>query len=217
MNGFQNTDAVWTLEMLGSMGLLNAAEAAMVRALVCEIALGPCVELAETIHLHVKVEDTDRLAHSAFAAGGGILDHARPGFVKFRLPGAINAIFSHIAVSADDLAESACSRRPRPFLDHIGIDMREVSLESRTAFDDIPRRARSRGWAHASQGGPGRAVRCCHVEVAEKLWLFPTAPASRPIEVAYGPLVRTQGASGCDLRPSHPAVALATSARCCSG
>ncbi len=216
MSQFQNADAGCAFELLASMGLIIPWEIGLVRGVIAEAALGACLERAETIHLHVKVADTGRLARDGFEAAGALLDYARDGFVKYRLPGAINAIFSHIPVSADDLRERAASDRPRPFLDHIGIDVREVDAYSRAAFDALPRTAGERGWAHVAQGGPGRAVRCCHVEVPEKHWLFPSGDGARPIEIAFGPLRRSEGASGCDLRPADPGIGASAPARCCT-
>ena len=217
MSRFQESDARWSFELLSSLGLANACELGQVRGVLAEQALGDCLELAESIHLHVKVEDTSRLPRGLIESAGGVLDHAREGFVKFLLPGAVNAIFSHIPVAAEDLREGACGRRPRPFLDHIGIDVRRVNGETRAAFDALPGWARANGWAHVPQGGPDRAVRCCHVEVAEKHWLYRPGAASRPIEVAFGPLRQSENGYGCDLRPAHPALAPAAAPACCPG
>ena len=214
MSRFHQSDAGWSLELLSSLGLANACELAQVRASLAEAALGDCLQLAESIHLHVKVEDTARLPRHLIESAGGVLDHAREGFVKFRLPGAVNAIFSHIPVAAEDLGEGACARRARPFLDHIGIDVRVVNRDSRAAFDALPALASASGWAHVPQGGPGRAVRCCHVEVAEKHWLFRPGAGARPIEVAFGPLRQSENGYGCDLRPAHPSVRAAATACC---
>lgn len=215
MSRFHDSDAGWSLELLVAMRLVTPRELGLVRGAIADAALVECVERAETIHLHVKVADTGRLARAGFEAGGGALDHSREGFVKYRLPGGINAIFSHIPVSADDLREAAEGRRERPFLDHIGIDVRAVDAQARAAFDALPRIASARGWSHVAQGGPGRAVRCCHVEVAEKHWVYPSGDGARPIEVAFGPLRRSEGASGCDLRPMDPRLAVDAPARCC--
>jgi hypothetical protein len=58
------------------------------------------------------------------------------------------------------------------------------------------------------QGGRGRVVHCCHTHVALKHWVYPPANEeaafTRPIELAYGPLVVSGEASGCDLRPIDP-------------
>ena len=215
MSRFQDSDAGWTFKLLGSMGLITPWEAGLVRGVIAEAALGACLERAETLHLHVKVADTGGLSRAAFEAVGGLLDYARDGFVKYRMPGGINAIFSHIPIAADDLRDCG-GNRPRPFLDHIGIDVRHVDAESRAAFDALPRTALERGWAHVAQGEPGRAVHCCHVEVAGKHWLYPSGDGTRPIEIAFGPLRRSDGASGCDLRPADPRIAASAPARCCA-
>ena len=126
----------------------------------------------------------------------------------------VNAIFSHIPVSADDMRECDRNRRPRPFLDHMGIDLRRTDEDCRAAFQALSPLAAARGWAHVTQGGRGRTVRCCHAVVDEKIWLFPASKGARPIEIAFGPLRESAGPAGCDLRPSHPALA-APGEACC--
>jgi hypothetical protein len=214
MDGLRNADAGWTLDFLAGMQLISPSERMQVNAVMGEPFLDACVERAETIHLHIKLDHTDRLVRAALEAAGGVLDHGRSGFVKYRMPGRVNAIFSHIPVSADDLRECDRSRQPRPFLDHIGVDVRIVDERSRAAFAAVPRLAISRGWAHVAQGGRGAPVRCCHAVVDEKHWLFPAAKGARPIEIAFGPLREVAGAAGCDLRPSHPAL-VSPAATCC--
>lgn len=205
MDGLQSSDASWSLDFLAAMHLISACERTQVNAVLGDILLERCLERAETIHLHMKLDDTDRLPVPALEAAGAVLDHGRSGFMKYRMPGRVNAIFSHIAVSADDLRECDVNRRPRPFLDHIGIDVRCVDEGSRAAFQALPAAVMARGWAYVPQGGGGRGVRCCHTVVDEKLWLFAATKAVRPIEIAFGPLREGVGAPGCDLRPSHPA------------
>jgi hypothetical protein len=211
--------ATASLERIASIGLLAQAELATVRQVMGDPKLGIVLQLAETLHLHIKVDDTERLPRESMEAAGARLDHGREGFVKFRFPGGLNVILSHIAISADDLRESPANRRARPFLDHIGIDVREESSASKLAFDALPCMASGRHWLHVAQGGAGRGVKCCHVEVSEKHWLFPDAPVGAraiPIEVAYGPLREIAGAPGCDLRPAHPGSASAGAAACCA-
>jgi hypothetical protein len=214
MDGFHGSEAGWTLDFLEGLQLLTACARTQVDMALADDALAACLARAQTIHVHIKLDHTDRLAAGALEAAGGLLDHGKNGFVKYRMPGRVNAIFSHIPVSADDLRECDANRTPRPFLDHIGIDVRVVDADSRAAFDALPAAMALRGWAHAAQGGSGRVVRCCHTVVDEKRWLFPAAKGLRPIEVAFGPL-REGGASGCDLRPSNPALGLADA--CCGG
>ena len=206
MDGTHGSETAWTLDFLAGLQMLSACERQQVQMALAEPALAPCLQRADTIHLHIKLDDTDRLPSAALQAAGGVLDHGKRGFVKYRMPGRVNAIFSHIPVSADDLRECAANHRPRPFLDHIGIDVRVVDAGSRAAFEAVPQAAVGKGWAHVAQGGAGRLVRCCHTVVDGKHWLFPAGKGLRPIEVAFGPLLDGGGASGCDLRPSHPAL-----------
>jgi hypothetical protein len=214
MDGLHSSDTKWTLDFLAGMHLVSACEHMQVNAMLGDAALERCLDRAETTHLHIKVDDTGRLAFGALEAAGGVVDHARDGFVKYRMPGRVNAIFSHIAVSADDLRECERSRSPRPFLDHMGIDLRRTDEDSRASFQALFPLAATRGWAHVTQGGAGRAVRCCHAVVDEKLWLFPATKGARPIEIAFGPLRESAGPPGCDLRPAHPAL-LMPNAACC--
>jgi diadenosine tetraphosphatase ApaH/serine/threonine PP2A family protein phosphatase len=159
--------------------------------------------LADSIHVHVRVDDTSTLPASRFFALGAREENAREGYVKYAFPGGINLIFSSIDVSEEDLLPE---RRPRPFVDHVGIDLRRETGIVRARFEEIPAIAQRIGWAHVPQGGPGRTVRCCHTEVAAKHWVYPPPEGAfgRPLELAYGPLVVSGAASGCDLRPIDP-------------
>src|SRR5947209_6392402 len=73
---------------------------------------------AETFHVHVKVDELRELPRQQILAAGGEVEYHKEGFVKFRFGGGTNLIFSSIPVSQDELVETACTRRPRPFVDH---------------------------------------------------------------------------------------------------
>lgn len=218
----QCSEADASLRTLIACGLLKPDEAGAVERLGApDSPFTQEVKLAETVHLHIKVDSTHELPLNTFFAAGAQLDHQKDGFVKYRFPGAINAIFSHIKVSQEELLETPATRRARPFLDHIGIDLREEVEPVRQAFDGLPEAADSLNWKLASQGGPGQPVYCCHVEVAEKHWLYPPNENGHPgipLEFAYGALKVNPDKSGCDLRPANPAnvdpVALAN-VSCC--
>jgi alkylhydroperoxidase/carboxymuconolactone decarboxylase family protein len=214
-----STEAVSTLMALKECGLLNGHEIAVVNRLgEPDAPLDQAVALAETIHLHIKVDDTHQLPINQFFDAGARLDHQKDGFVKYRFPGAVNAIFSHIKVSQDELLETETNRRPRPFLDHIGVDLRDETTTVRQTFDSLPTIASTLNWAHASQGGEGRPVFCCHVEVAEKHWLYPPDENENngiPLEFAYGALKVNPGKMGCDLRPANPGKIGPASISCC--
>jgi hypothetical protein len=212
-------EAASSLNTLFEGGLITAHEIEAVNRLgLPDSPFAPDVDLAETIHLHIKVDDTNKLPINQFFDAGARLDHQKDGFVKYRFPGAINAIFSHIKVSQDELLETETTRRSRPFLDHIGIDLRAETAPVRQAFDALPDIADTLEWSLASQGGPDRPVYCCHVEVAEKHWLYPPDENGHPgipLEFAYGALKINPDKSGCDLRPADPTKVDAASIPCC--
>jgi len=216
-----NADAEKTLATLRELNLLQDYETAVVTDFGRPGSrFQDTLALAETLHLHVKVDNTDELPVNAFFKAGAELDHQKSGFVKYRFPGAINAIFSHIKVSQEELIETEANRRPRPFLDHIGIDLREETPAVRAAFDALPAVAGEENLPLASQGGPDQPVYCCHVEVAEKHWLYPPDADGHPgipLEFAYGALKVNPETSGCDLRPADPnKIVPASIAVCCA-
>jgi len=175
--------------------------------------------LADSIHVNVKVEDTADLPREKIEAMGPTVENEKEGYIKFAFPDGVNMIFSSIDISQDDRVESAEARRKRPFVDHIGIDIREDSERSREVFDAIPRRAARVRWDHVAQGGGDQPVYCCHVEVAAKHWVYPPKQEGRlaiPFEFAIGELKVHGEAQGCDLRPARPGTEAAQSP-CCEG
>jgi alkylhydroperoxidase/carboxymuconolactone decarboxylase family protein len=204
-----NPEAKASVAALAGLGLIRGHEVEAVGKLgAASSPFAQAVEHAETIHLHIKVDDTHRLPINEFFKAGARLDHQKDGFVKWRFPGGVNAIFSHIKVSQDELLETPATRRARPFLDHIGIDLRDETDPVRRVFDRLPETAEALAWRLASQGGPGKPVYCCHMEVAEKHWVYPPDEAAGrpgiPLEFAYGALKVNPDKSGCDLRPADP-------------
>jgi len=208
-----------TIHLLKEAELLTSQEVGATLAM-----FEPCFEFAEalqnadSIHIHIRVDNTDTVPRDRFLAEGGKLDHEQPGYVKYRFPNGVNAIFSSIPVAQDDLAEN---RRPRPHLDHLGIDMRREEEQVKSGFARVAERASELGWGHIPQGGKGRPVYCCHIEVAAKHWVYPPKGAAGvgiPLEFAYGPLKTNGAKAGCDLRPSAPVVQSAAMAQapCCS-
>lgn len=197
-----------SLEKLNHLGLLSDYEMDQVRRLrQPDHPFHDAVNLAETLHLHIKVDNTDALPLNDFFDAGARLDHQKQGFVKWLFPGGVNAIFSHIKVSQDELVEDTATRRPRPFLDHIGIDLRAETPEVRAVFDSLSDRAGKLNLAVASQGGKGQPVFCCHVEISEKHWIYQDDDGEHPgipLEFAYGQLKVNPEQSGCDLRPMDP-------------
>jgi hypothetical protein len=164
------------------------------------VALGA----ADSLHLHVRVDDTARLPRERILGLGGKPESEQAGYVKFAHAAGLNMIFSSIDVAVEDLIKEA-PKTPRPFLDHLGIDLRSLEPAVVAIYDGIPAIARQQHWTHLEQGGNGKAVYCCHTEVSGKHWLFPrNGGGSRPIEVASGPLTIHDAKMGCDLRPIDP-------------
>ena len=200
--------AAWseTLAKFGGLGLLSAAEIDEAFGLLDPaFPYFSAIRLADSVHLHVKVDAVDALPHAAIVALGTRAENARSGYVKYPFPGGINLIFSSIPIAEEDRLPDP--RPSKPFVDHFGVDLRREIGPVRAAFEDTPGRARRTGWSCKAQGGPGQPVFCCHSQVAEKYWVYPTAGAgrwTRPIEFAYGPLVIGAEMNGCDLRPIDP-------------
>jgi diadenosine tetraphosphatase ApaH/serine/threonine PP2A family protein phosphatase len=194
------------LEQFRSLGLVTKAEIDETLALLSpDFPFFAALRMADSVHLHVKVDNTAGLPLSDILALGAEAENERPGYVKFSFPGGINLIFSSIPIAEEDqLAEP---RQAKPFVDHFGIDLRRETGTVRAIFEDTPSVARRAGWPVKSQGGAGRPVFCCHSTVAEKYWVYPPHEGSRwsrPLEFAYGPLGISQEMNGCDLRPIDP-------------
>ena len=217
----QTPAIVGTIAWFRSIRLLSELESRIVESL-----FEPCfefaeaVELAESIHLHIKVEDTELLPFEEFVKHGGARGRCKVGYGKYYFPDGLNLIFSTIPIAQDDLRETEEFKRPRPFLDHIGIDLREESDIVRAGFTELSRRADDLGWGHIAQDGKGRAVYCCQIEVSEKRWVYPPRKPNGsgiPLEFAFGPLKMNDLQAGCDLRPSSPVLREASTPtpQCC--
>jgi alkylhydroperoxidase/carboxymuconolactone decarboxylase family protein len=210
--------ALATLDrMRESFRLVDGNEHGTVHALLdAKTPFAEHVRAADTLHLHVKVESVVGLPHAEIRAAGGAVENQKDGYVKYAFTHGLNLIFSSITISEDDVRETSLTKRRRPYLDHIGIDLRRTTPEIRALFDSVPGLAAARGWGLASQGGDEKPVFCCHTSVSRKHWLYPNGDGTRaPIafEFAFGPLVINEGKSGCDLRPSDPRLGLAPA--CC--
>jgi diadenosine tetraphosphatase ApaH/serine/threonine PP2A family protein phosphatase len=206
--------AAWkeTLHQFQELGLVSDAETEEALSLLDPaFPFFAAMRMADSVHLHVKVDNTDDLPVSKILALGAEAENERPGYVKFRFSGGINLIFSSIPIAEED--QLSDPRPPKPFVDHFGIDLRRETGIVRALFEDTLSMARRAGWPVKSQGGAGRPVFCCHSTVAEKYWVYPPPKGFRwthPLEFAYGPLSISLEMNGCDLRPidpRHPAAA----------
>jgi len=196
------------LGALGDLGLVTAAEADEVLALIGSASpFFAATRLADSVHVHVKVAATDALPRAAIERLGGRAENERPGYVKLAFAGGINVIFSSIPVAEEDELPPPPAPRTKPFVDHVGVDLRRTSGEVRAVFDELSSVARRAGWCDVGQSGPGAPVFCCHVSVAEKRWAFPPREGARwrlPVEFAFGPIAIHAATTGCDLRPLDP-------------
>ncbi len=205
------SEALSKLRQFQEMALLNAEEVEQVGQLfAAAFPFAASVAAADSIHLHIKVEAGNELPLKDFPSSEARIENQKEGYCKFATPLGLNLIFSSIPTSQEDLTETRLTKRPRPFLDHIGIDLRQETEVCRQAFEMVPQLAAQLGWSHVGQGGQGKAVYCCHTEVAEKHWVYPDPKHPEwkiPLEFAFGPLKINDAASGCDLRPFSPAQA----------
>jgi hypothetical protein len=196
--------ALETLLAARELRLLDEAEVRHVMvAFEPSFPFFPSVRLADSM----KVDAVTELPHEELLRSGGTVENEKDGYIKYAFASGMNLIFSSIPVSQDDLQEKPAGRRPRPFLDHYGIDVRKETAEAIAAFDAIPAKAAELGFAHVAQGGAGKRVFCCHTSVGAKHWVFAKGDERGQlpsIEIAYGALTVQPGKSGCDLRPSDP-------------
>lgn len=160
------------------------------------------LDLAESLHLHIKVPYTGELPHENLLRYGGQPQNEKDGYIKYAFDKGINLIFSSIPVSQEEKAGFADFDYPH--LDHIGIDIRKDDAVSYECFNKIPGLAENNKLPYKRQGGDGKNVYCCHVQVNEKYWVYPKDLAY--FEFAFGPLVVSDQVFGCDLRPADPSL-----------
>lgn len=202
------------------LNLISALEhEEILSVLVSDFPYAEALGFTDSVHAHIKVSDVDTLPHASLAELGYLPENPEHGYIKYTTGSSINLIFSSIPISQDDQIPGAVGPE-RPFMDHVGIDMRNESPATLAMFDAIPGRAAALGWQEAPQGGGGRAVHCCHTQVKAKHWVYPPACWKgwrRPIEFAFGTLVVFDQKMGCDLRPIDPAHPMASgaAATCC--
>ncbi len=169
----------FTLSHFEAFGLINQAEIEEALSLLDpSFPFFAAMRVADSLHLHIKVDDVGRLPHERILALGVTPENARPGYIKYPFPGGINMIFSSIPVAEEDQLPDV-PPPSKPCVDHFGIDLRREIGLVRALFEDTPAVARRAGWPTKSQGGGGRLVYCCHATVAEKYWVYPPSTGSR--------------------------------------
>ena len=200
-----------TLSFFSKLGLLSKGEPEQVLSVLDEdFEFAEAIRFSESVHVHVEVDSVKDLPDGDIQRNGvsSITRYDEPDMVKYSYPGGINIIFSAFTISQEDLIEGAAAR-PKPFVDHLGVDLRDESAATRVVFDAIPRRAAEVGWRHVHQAAP---LYCCYTACGEKHWVYPAETARgglRPIEFAFGSLRKFDSNMGCDYRPIDPAHPLA--------
>jgi hypothetical protein len=216
---FNRADVDQVLTEAEKLGLVSAVEHGEIMSVLdSDFPYAKALDFTDSVHAHIKVADVDALPHQSLRALGYRPENAEPGYIKYSTDAAINLIFSCIPIAVDDQIPGAVGPE-RPFMDHLGIDMRNESAPTKAMFDGIPGRAADLGWLEVPQGGDS-VVHCCHTQVKAKHWVFPPSCWQgwrRPIEFAFGTLVVFDKKMGCDLRPINPAHPLAQGSSCGCG
>lgn len=212
------SDVDRALTQIVELGLLNDVEHdEILSVLNTDFPFAEALGFIDSVHAHVKVDDVDSLPHDELVALGYEAQNGKSGYIKYATGVGINFIFSSINIAEDDRVDGAVVL-PKPFMDHVGFDMRDEATPTEGAFDRIPGRAEELGWREVTQQGP---VHCCHTQVKQKHWTYPPegwAGWRRPIEFAFGDLVIFDHAMGCNLRPMDPGHPLApTTTVSCDG
>lgn len=200
------------LRLFTAHGLLTEHEAAQVQEMVADdFAFAAAMGTADSIHVHVNAEYVVGLPGEEVLRAACREAHGDDRERKFIFDSGLNVIFAVDPTAQDEFIAGAVTRQ-KPYVDHVGIDLRDESDATREIFDAIPAAAAKAGWRHVAQAGP---VRCCHTEMGPKHWVYPPdGPHGnrRPIEFAFGELKQSDVYLGCDYRPIDPAHPLAIQA-----
>lgn len=186
--------------LLSNNGLLSCAETEEAKSIFKEdFAFTKQVAIANSIHFHIHVDNVAVLPHDLIVAEGGKIVNKAEGYIKYAFDDGINFIFSHIPVAQKEKTER---RAGEVYLDHIGIDIRSDDKESYITFQAIPQVSAVNDFLFTRQGDGKEVVKCCHMQVNEKYWVYPNVRLN--YEFAFGPLVIHNGGFGVDLRPANP-------------
>ncbi len=188
------------LQLLQVQGMMSQEELFLALKLKEEhFEFAPQLNIADSIHYHIHAPDVEKLPHDLFLQNGGKVENEKGGYIKYRFPGGINLIFSHIAVAQKELGRGSMDNF---YLDHIGIDIRSEEKQAYIVFQQIPSIAAEHDYIFKRQGDGIEAVKCCHMQVKEKYWV--DAGKDINYEFAFGPLLIHDNGFGIDLRPANP-------------
>ncbi len=170
------------------------------------------VAAATSVHFHIHVNNIEELPHDLLQSHTGKIVNKAEGYIKYAFDGGIHFIFSHIPVAQK---EKDIRARHHAYLDHIGIDICSDEKPAYIVFQQIPAVSAQYGYLFSRQGDGKEAVKCCHMQVKEKYWVYPNSKLN--YEFAFGPLVIQEGgAFGVDLRPANPYNKIEETISCCS-
>lgn len=188
------------LQLLSNKQLLTDEELNLAAALAkVDFSFANQLSIADSLHYHIHVPDIKKLPYELFMSMNANVENKRDGYIKYGLPGGIKLIFSHIPVAQKEQS-SKCFEQA--YLDHIGIDIRSDNKEAYIVFQQIPLIAAQHDYYFKRQGDGVEAVKCCHMQVKEKYWVY--AAKHINYEFAFGPLVIDENGFGIDLRPANP-------------
>lgn len=187
------------IEFLNTQQLLSVQEKGYALAVLeKDFPFANQAAIANSVHYHIHVADVGELPHSSLIANNGEVVNKADGYIKYAF-GGINFIFSHIPVAQK---EGSCRKEDDRYLDHIGIDIRSDDKSSYIVFQRIPLVSAQNDYLFTRQGDGKEVVKCCHMQVNEKYWVYPNEKLN--YEFAFGPLVIHAGGFGVDLRPANP-------------
>ncbi len=170
------------------------------------------VATAASVHFHIHVNNIEELPHELLQSHTGKIVNKAGGYIKYEFDDGINFIFSHIPVAQK---EKVIRAGDHAYLDHIGIDIRSDEKPAYIVFQQIPAVSAQYDYLFSRQGDGKEAVKCCHMQVKEKYWVYPNNKLN--YEFAFGPLVIQEGgAFGVDLRPANPYNKIEETISCCS-
>ncbi|MEV0237995.1 arsenic metallochaperone ArsD family protein [Nonomuraea sp. NPDC050786] len=199
------------LRLFTDRGVVTAGEAEQILAIVSDsFPFAEAMDNAESIHVHVNVESVTSMSNedAVVQACQEVINSDQER--KFRFSSGLNVILASEPTAEDEFIPGAVTRQ-KPYVDHLGVDLREENAVTKKIFDSIPETAGNAGWRHIYQDGP---VRCCYTEMGPKHWVYPPqADVWRPIEFAFGELKVSDEHLGCDYRPIDPGHPLAALAR----
>jgi len=170
------------------------------------------VKIADSVHYHIHVADVSAIPYDLLKLQEANIVNQAEGYIKLAFAGGINFIFSHIPVAQHERTKR---RVEETYLDHIGIDIRSDDKPAYITFQQIPLVSAQHDFLFTRQGDGKDVVKCCHMQVNEKYWVYPNENLN--YEFAFGPLVIHEGGFGVDLRPANPFNKVKEEASACCG